>query len=113
MNVSLDVYATVPLAGRFASFMKNHPKHSSIKSMNDTYSNPSWPSRRNNLRLKLGLRNVRSIGKDDKLLSILGGDAVAWRLNVVVLTEKRHSIQLRAYWRITQHRWRKISSVYR
>ena len=52
--------------------------------------NPSRPSRENNVKLKLGLWNVRSIGKDDKLLSILG-DALARRLNVLVLTETRHS----------------------
>ena len=52
--------------------------------------NPLRHNRRNNLKLKLGLWNVMSIGKDDKLLSILG-DAIARRLNVLVLIEMRHS----------------------
>ena len=60
---------------------KIYPKHSSINTMNDTYVNPSLPIRGNNLNLKLGVWNVESIGKDDKLLSILG-DAIARRLNV-------------------------------
>ena len=70
---------------------KKHPKNLTINNMNAaSIHSPSWPSRENNVKLKLGLWNVRSIGKDDKLLSILG-DALARRLNVLVLTETRHS----------------------
>ena len=52
--------------------------------------NPLRHNRRNNLKLKLGLWNAMSIGKDEELLSILG-DAIARRLNVLVLIEMRHS----------------------
>ena len=52
--------------------------------------NPSRHSRGNNVKLKLGLWNVGSIEKDDKLLSVLG-DATARHINVVVLTEMRPS----------------------
>ena len=82
--------------------------------MNDSIvDNPSRRNRRNNLRLKLGLWNVMSIGKDDKLLSILG-DAIARRLNVLVLIdtghfqkvclklEEDHIIQLQTCWRTTE-----------
>ena len=62
---------------------KIHPKHSSINTMNDKYVNPSRPIRRNNLNLKLGVWNVESIGKDDKLLSILG-DETARSLNILI-----------------------------
>ena len=40
--------------------------------------------------LRLGSWDVKIIGKDNKPLSILG-DAIAIRLNVLVLTETRHS----------------------
>ena len=58
--------------------------------MNDSNVNPSRPRPGNNRKLKQCLWNVRSIGKDGKLLSILG-DERARRLNVLVLTETRHS----------------------
>ena len=65
---------------------KKHPKHSSINNMNDTNVNPSRPRLGNNLKLKLCLWNVRNIGNNDKLLSILG-DVIVRRLNILVLTE--------------------------
>ena len=61
--------------------------------MNDIYLNPSQPSRENNLKLKIGVWNVGSIGKNDKLLSIVG-NAIERRLNVVVLTETCHSVNV-------------------
>ena len=65
-NKSSAVLATVPVAGRFASYVKKLPKNISIDNMNaPSIRNPSRPSRENNVKLKLGLWNVRSIGKDD------------------------------------------------
>ena len=89
-NKSLTVLATAPVPGRFASYIKKNPKIS-INNMNAaSIPNRSRPSRGNNVELKLGLWNVRSLENDDKLLSILG-DAIAKRLNVLVLIERRHS----------------------
>ena len=60
----------------------------------ETQQNHPQPNRSNNPspphNLKLGLWNVRSIGKDEKLLSILE-DAIARHTNILVLTEARHS----------------------
>ena len=69
---------------------KKHPQNPIIINRNDSNVNPSRPRPGNNRKLKLCLWNVRSIGKDGKLLSILG-DERARRLNVLVLTETRHS----------------------
>ena len=69
---------------------KNNINNTSV----ETKQTPPQPNRRNNPTpadiLKLRIWNVRSIGKDEKLLSILEG-AITRYLNILVLAETGHS----------------------